>query len=324
MSGSVLAGMPSSPGVENPAADDVGLSKWQRARLVLDQYQRGVDAGPTGQVLPVRAELARLLPFGGLRRGSTVVVRGSTTVLLALLAEATADGAWAAVVGMPDLGLLAAAELGVAVTRLALVPKPGAELGAVVAALLDGIDLVVVASDTRPGLARRLSARARHRESVLLSPSAWPAADLELDCVASAWSGVTHGAGHLTSHELTVTTTGRGSATRMRHTRLAFPTLQPTPLHPTERTTEPSATSPTARPTARPAARPTAPATASPASTRETRFAEPWPTRLGGLPGPFGPQPPTPADLDGVDRIGDHIGDLFDSVELDVPVGAAG
>ncbi len=74
---------------------------------------------------PVAAPLAPLLPGGGLRRGSVVAVHGSTALLLALLAAATAQGVWAAVVGVGDLGVLAAAEAGVAVQRLALVPAPG-------------------------------------------------------------------------------------------------------------------------------------------------------------------------------------------------------
>ncbi|HEX4703670.1 MAG TPA: hypothetical protein VH352_16190, partial [Pseudonocardiaceae bacterium] len=136
---------PSSQGAVSPrergcSTHGAGSPRWQRARLVLDQHQRTVEAARARQILPVRAELADLLPLHGLRRGSTVVVRGSTTVLLALLAEATAAGSWAAVVGMPDLGLLAAAELGVAMPRLAVVPKPGANFGDVVAALLDGVD----------------------------------------------------------------------------------------------------------------------------------------------------------------------------------------
>ena len=98
-------------------------------------------------VLPVRADLAALLPEGGLPRGSTVTVDGSTALLLNLLATATAKGTWAAVVEIPDLGLLAASEIGVALNRLALIPAPGAELATVVAALLDGIDLVVVAAE---------------------------------------------------------------------------------------------------------------------------------------------------------------------------------
>jgi hypothetical protein len=213
--------------------------------------------------------LADLLPLHGLRRGSTVVVRGSTTVLLALLAEATAGGSWAAVVGMPDLGLVAAAELGVAVSRLALVPNPGTNFADVVAALLDGIDLVAVAPGAVPTnrrahtarsnttLARRLSARARHRKSVLLAFGDWPGADLELTCTRSRWSGLGRGHGHIKSRETTVTVHGRGIASRPTTHRLALPAPSPTPLRrptsfawandpaPTNETTPPDVPTPT-------------------------------------------------------------------------------
>ena len=230
-----------SPGEQEPGG--AGSLRWQRARLVLDQHQRGADVGPVGQVLPVHAGLAHLLPQRGLRRGSTVVVRGSTTVLLTLLAQATAEGSWAAVVGMPDLGLLAAAELGVAVSRLALVPRPGAEFPAVVAALLDGLDLVaVVAASTLTTqettrtrslttVARRLSARARNRESVLVSFGSWPGADLELNCTESRWSGLGQGHGRLVDRELTVTVRGRGVASRPASGRVHLPTAPEPPTH---------------------------------------------------------------------------------------------
>lgn len=168
------------------------------------------------KVLPVGDGLAALFPHGGLRRGSTVVARGSITVLLALLAEATEQGSWAAVVGMPELGLLAAAELGVAIERVAVVPKPGAEFGAVVAALLDGMDIVAVEPGPAlaPQLARRLSARARNRGSVIVSCAPWPAADLELICGAATWDGLGPGHGHLTTCALPVQARGRGAAAR--------------------------------------------------------------------------------------------------------------
>ncbi|XVS63841.1 hypothetical protein ACQPYE_37255 [Actinosynnema sp. CA-299493] len=127
------------------------------------------------RALPVRGELAGLLPWGGLRRGSTVSVRGSTSLLFALMAAATAEGCWAAVIGLPGCGALAAAESGVAVHRLALVPRPGRDQGEVektVAALLDGFDLVVPVT---PATSRKLSARARHRKAVLLPFTvSWP------------------------------------------------------------------------------------------------------------------------------------------------------
>src|SRR6185295_16282269 len=69
--------------------------------------------------LPVAAPLRPLFPGGCLRRGATVLITpGATSLLFALLAEASAAGSWCASVGQPELGLVAAAEAGVAVERL--------------------------------------------------------------------------------------------------------------------------------------------------------------------------------------------------------------
>ena len=115
-------------------------------------------AGDTDEIgvhraLPVLPELSGLLPGRGLRRGSTVAVAtgraapagGGTSLLLALLAAASQSGSWCAVVGVPALGALAAAESGIALDRLALVPNPGPDWPTVVAALIDGVDLVLTA-----------------------------------------------------------------------------------------------------------------------------------------------------------------------------------
>ncbi|HEY0189005.1 MAG TPA: hypothetical protein VGC67_16045 [Cellulomonas sp.] len=166
-----------------------------------------------------------LLP-DGLRRGSTTVLLGSTSLVLAMVAAAcTAREAWAAVVGQPSLGLLAAAQAGVALDRLAVVPSPGAEGPTVVAALLDGIDVVVVG----PGCAltdadrRRLTARARDRGSVLLSTAPWAGAGCVLTVEGGRWSGVGEGGGRLRAHELRLTRTGRGSAGRPQDLRVVLP-----------------------------------------------------------------------------------------------------
>ncbi|MGH4024881.1 MAG: hypothetical protein ACRDRV_09875 [Pseudonocardiaceae bacterium] len=174
---------------------------------------------------PVAEPLVPLLPGGGLRQGSVVAVRGSTALLLALLAAATARGAWAAVVGVSDLGLLAAAEAGVALQRLALVPRPGPDPAPTVAALLDGVGLVALAGvDRVPSGARRsLAARARQRGAVLLPLGRWPGADVELHCRTEAWCGAEAGHGRLRSREVVVQTTGRGAAARPRAARLLLP-----------------------------------------------------------------------------------------------------
>jgi hypothetical protein len=181
-------------------------------------------AQATGGVLPVLPELAGLFPTTGLRRGSTVAVLGSTSLLLALLAGATANGAWAAVVGVPALGLVAASEFGVDVGRLALVPKPGADFAAVTAALLEGIDVVAVGgTQVNPQVARRLSARARHRGAVLLSFGGWPGAELELRCEPGEWAGLKRGSGRLRARDVVVRTRGRGASSMPQRDELLLP-----------------------------------------------------------------------------------------------------
>jgi hypothetical protein len=182
------------------------------------------DLNASSRMLPVHGALAGLFPSGGLRRGTTVGVGGCTSLLLALLAAPTAAGSWAAVVGMPELGVAAAAELGVAVGRLALVRDPGMEPAGVVAALLDGMDVVAVARGRlTEAHARRLSARARHRGAVLLTVGPWPGVDLELRGADSTWHGLYDGAGYLTHRELRVNTRGRGTAARPQEANVHLP-----------------------------------------------------------------------------------------------------
>jgi hypothetical protein len=183
-------------------------------------------AGGVDRLLPVSPVLAPLLPMGGLRRGSTVAVTpGTSSLVLALLAGASAAGAWSAVVGMPGLGALAAAQAGVALERLALIPYPGPEWPAVVAALLDGLDVVVVAT---PGpvtgrVASRLAARARQRGGVLLPVGRWEGAELTLTAERAVWEGLGAGRGRLRCRELTITARGRGAAWRPRQVRVRLP-----------------------------------------------------------------------------------------------------
>lgn len=183
-----------------------------------------------GRVLPVVAPLARLLPAGGLRRGSTVALAdapGSTSLLFALLAEASAGGAWAGVVGRPALGLLAAAEAGVRLERLALVPHPGSDLLAVLVALLDGMDVVVVSGAARAGVRagdrQRLAARARQRGAVLVSLGQWPGADVELSCTDARWHGLGAGVGRLRARRVSVQLGGRGGVAAGRSAGMLLP-----------------------------------------------------------------------------------------------------
>lgn len=174
--------------------------------------------------LPVLPALDRLLPGAGLRRGTTVSVGGAagvggaTSLALALVAAASQAGSWVAAVGLPSLGLAAADELGLALERLVLVAAPERDAwGGVVAALVDGFDVVVLSpgrTGVRPADARRLHARARERGAVLVQlGTGWPErADLELQVARSRWEGIEAGHGHLRARKVRVVRSGRGEA----------------------------------------------------------------------------------------------------------------
>lgn len=190
------------------------------------------DPADAHRVLPVLPELTGLLPGRGLRRGATIAVAadrpvrsGGTSLVLALLAEASRSGSWCAVVGVPALGALAAADVGIALDRLALVPDPGPEWAGVVAALIDGIDVVVAAVPTvvTASVATRLAARARQRGSVLVPYGRWEGADLTLRVVRGGWEGLGQGRGRLRRREVVVSARGRGAASRPKEVKVWLP-----------------------------------------------------------------------------------------------------
>jgi hypothetical protein len=176
-------------------------------------------------VLPIREDLQALLPWAGLKRGSTLTVDCSS-LLLATVGAATAEGSWAAFVGLPDLGFAAAAEHGVVLERtVAVVAPPFDQAAVVVASLVDAVDVVVVGPGviTRSSDARRLSARARERGSVLIAMDSWPeAVDVSLRVIGSSFAGLGDGHGHIQSWSANVEAVGRGAAARRRQARIVL------------------------------------------------------------------------------------------------------
>jgi hypothetical protein len=204
--------------LERAAVDDGGLSS-----------APGIEPEAEARRLPVPSALASLLPSGALDRGSTVVVAGSTSLVLSLLAEASRSGSWVAIVGLPGAGVLAAHQLGLRLDRVALVPAPGPDGPTVVAALLDGVDVVVVGPQAGLDDAdrRRLSARARERSAVVLATTPWPGAHVVLTAQGSRWEGLGRGEGRLRTRRLTVQRSGRGTAARPRTDEVTLPAAPP-------------------------------------------------------------------------------------------------
>jgi hypothetical protein len=194
-----------------------------------DRRTRPVSAAHE-RVVEIPEPLGRLIPNRGVRRGSVVAVdgapgAGATSVALALAAAVTAAGEWAAAVDLDGtLGALAAGEVGVALDRFAVVRPSGGgswspdRWATAVAALLDGVSLVIVElpRSVRATDARRLAARARERETILVPlarAGAWPAeAALRLRAVGGAWPGLDAGGGILVDRTVRVEVEGRGVA----------------------------------------------------------------------------------------------------------------
>lgn len=187
--------------------------------------------------LPAPDGLTELLP-DGLRRGSTIMVTSSVSLLLALIGGPSRHGAWTAMVGMPAISAEAAAEAGVDLERLAIISAPdagwtGSSWTTAVGALLDAVDVVVARPGfanygkgnlARPGVtdgdARRLTARARSKDAVLVlfgqQAESWPAVELKLSAQHSDWTGIGDGFGRLTRRRLLVSATGKGRSARPR------------------------------------------------------------------------------------------------------------
>ncbi|MET0864775.1 MAG: hypothetical protein ABWZ98_10610 [Nakamurella sp.] len=175
----------------------------------------------TGQLLPVAEPLAAVLPRGGIARGSVISVRGSgaTSLLFTLLSGP--PEAWSAIVGMPGVGLLAAAEFGVDLARVVVVPEPGPDVLQVLSILMDGVDMIAVAlpptAAPAPARQRVLTGRLRQRGAVLLVMGPWPGADLVLTASWEGWTGLGQGHGRLRDRELVVDVAGRGAAAGRGH-----------------------------------------------------------------------------------------------------------
>ena len=157
-------------------------------RAQLERVQgRRLDA----PVLPVHPALASLLPGGGLRPGAAYSLPRSTSVLLALLAQPSQSGSWCGVIGMPRLGAEAAEGLGVDLSRLVLIPDPGARWLAVTSTVAEVLPVVAVRPSGRAadGEIARLAARLRDRGAVLLVQGPWPQAEAVIEVGRAGMGG---------------------------------------------------------------------------------------------------------------------------------------
>ncbi len=174
-----------------------------------------METGGLREPMPTHPALAGLVQM---HPGSSYRT-DSTSLAMALVAGPSARGEWAAMVGVDDLGLEAAAELGVDLARTLLVPDPGEHWAEVVAALLDVTAVLLLRPPSRADAhtVSRLQARLRKRSAALVVQGEWPQCDAHLVLERQQWQGLDHGSGHLRSRRVMVAVR-RGSGPEIRGT----------------------------------------------------------------------------------------------------------
>lgn len=162
--------------------------------------------------LPIPPMLAEVLP-GALPRGTVAVLSGARSLPVSMVAAVTAAGGNAAIVGQPDIGLLAAAEMGADLSRLAVIPDAGTDPVEVAAVLMDGMDLVVLGLGGRSvpqTRARAVVARAHQKGCTLLvTDGDWQGASMRLEARVCGYETGAPGFGRISKVWLDVHARGR-------------------------------------------------------------------------------------------------------------------
>lgn len=193
-----------------------------------------------GGDIPIHALLRPLVPGGVLERGTIVATppraggafprEGAVSYLsLALIAGATAGGAWAGVIGFPNFGIAAASGLGADLSKVLMLDDPGDRWLDATAVLAGAVDLLLLHAPRQPNatqlrrLAQRVRPTERQRGCVLVVTSPWEAAHLALTTRDPRWGGLGEGTGNLTGRHVTITATGRVTRGQQREVQVWLP-----------------------------------------------------------------------------------------------------
>lgn len=211
-------------GAPVPSNPSRGSAIDRRVHIVSDLQKRMRELEPElfpARELPTDPLLAGMLPGGAVHAGGVYSVRGSLTLAMIFLSAASMRGMWTAAVGLPDLGVEAAAWLGVDLSRLVLIPHPGDDWWEVVSALVDTTGILLVSPPARvdEAAASRLASRLRRRESALVVVGSWPRADALLQARAGEWAGIGRGHGRLRNRRLDVAVFDRSGRRSVHHCR---------------------------------------------------------------------------------------------------------
>ncbi|MBF6173591.1 hypothetical protein [Nocardia blacklockiae] len=180
---------------------------------------------PAADVISISGGLGEILPQGGLARGSIVACRHQG-LLPGLLAAATSGGHFAAVIGGARLGLLAVAELGGDLDRLAVIDPSSGDPLEIASILADGVPVTVLDVGrlaVPPARGRTVMSKVRSQRGVLIITGAVAGLrpDMDIEARVAGYTGIGHGTGRVREIRLDVRVSGRNLRPRTSQLVLA-------------------------------------------------------------------------------------------------------
>ena len=215
--------------VDSPAF----ASPQSSARAAATEDDQRSLSGPvrlrTLRTLPVPMPLSELLPRGALARGTALPITGAGSILVGLVASATAAGHHVALIGQPKFGLLAVHEHGGDLSKIALIDPGQTDPLDAANICIDGLDLVVTTvhgRDVPPTRARALLARNRTHAGVLaITDGRMPGLDVTISSRPVGYGGIEQGRGRIRSITIETAVHGRGITQRTGRYTLTAPTF---------------------------------------------------------------------------------------------------
>ena len=163
----------------------------------------------SADVVGVPAGIAMKLPAGGLVRRQAVDCSDCPGLVIELIAHISASGARVAVVGWPQLSLAQVAESG-DLSRIIVVPDPGAQPWDITAVLVEGLDLVIhYGPAPRGAQARALQAKLRRGRAALLTVGGrLPGSAASIYAQPVCYRGLGRGSGRIRQVEMDIQVAG--------------------------------------------------------------------------------------------------------------------
>ena len=185
-------------------ADRIAALRAQIHRL--EAPDSSVEVQPDVDVLGVPEGLSSLLPGGGLPRKRVTSCAECAALVVDLVSHVSAAGGHVGVVAWPDLSLAQVDEDG-DLSRVIVVPDPGAEPWAVTGVLCEGLDLVVHrgVGKLSPTRARPVLAKVRGGQAALLTVGTrLPGTAMDIGAEVVAVRGVGRGVGRIRGVDIDV------------------------------------------------------------------------------------------------------------------------